>query len=31
LFLERHEGEYETLVINSQVWIKKIWEHSSAQ
>jgi predicted O-methyltransferase YrrM len=24
LFLERHEGEYETLVINSQVWIKKI-------
>jgi predicted O-methyltransferase YrrM len=24
LFLGRHEGEYETLVINSQVWIKKI-------
>ena len=24
LFLARHEGEYETLVINSQVWIKKI-------
>jgi predicted O-methyltransferase YrrM len=24
LFLARHEGKYETLVINSQVWIKKI-------
>ena len=24
LFLNRHEGEYETLIINSQVWIKKI-------
>ena len=24
LFLQRHEGEYETLAINSQVWIKKI-------
>lgn len=24
LFLERHKGEYETLVINSQVWIKKL-------
>lgn len=23
LFLARHEGEYETLVINTQVWIKK--------
>jgi predicted O-methyltransferase YrrM len=23
LFLGRHEGEYETLVINEQVWIKK--------
>jgi predicted O-methyltransferase YrrM len=23
LFLERHEGEYKTLVINSQVWIQK--------
>lgn len=24
LFLERHDGEYETLAVNEQVWIKKI-------
>lgn len=24
LFLSRHEGEYETLVVNAQYWIKKI-------
>ena len=23
LFLERHDGEYETLVVNQQVWIRK--------
>lgn len=23
LFLERHDGEYETLAVNEQVWIKK--------
>ena len=23
MFLDRHEGEYETLAINSQVWIRK--------
>ena len=28
LFLGRHEGEYETLVINEQVWIRK---HDNAQ
>jgi predicted O-methyltransferase YrrM len=28
LFLARHEGEYETLVINEQVWIRK---HDNAQ
>jgi hypothetical protein len=23
LFMARHEGEYETLVVNEQYWIKK--------